>query len=58
MIKSKIYEKAEFLIKKSKKTGADNIDVVYVENINIDVGCRLKKIAAPIETAKATQIFP
>ncbi len=44
MIKSKIYEKAEFLIKKSKKTGADNIDVVYVENINIDVGCRLKKI--------------
>ena len=42
--KSQINEKADFLIKKSKKTGADNVDVLYVENINIDVGCRLKKI--------------
>ena len=40
--KSQINEKADFLIKKSKKTGADNVDVLYVENINIDVGCRLK----------------
>ena len=42
--KSQINEKADFLIKKSKKNGADNVDVLYVENINIDVGCRLKKI--------------
>ena len=44
MDKTQINEKADFLIKKSKKAGADNIDVVYVENTNIDVGCRLKKI--------------
>ena len=44
MNKTQIKEKADFLIKKSKKKGADNIDVVYIENTNIDVGCRLKKI--------------
>ena len=44
MNKTQINEKADFLIKKSKKSGADNVDVVYVENTNIDVGCRLKKI--------------
>ena len=44
MNKTQINEKAGFLIKKSKKSGADNVDVVYVENTNIDVGCRLKKI--------------
>ena len=44
MNKSQINEKANFLIKKSKKKGADDVDVVYVENANIDVGCRLKKI--------------
>ena len=44
MNKAEINEKADFLIKKSKKAGADNVDIVYVENINIDVGCRLKKI--------------
>mgnify|MGYP001228728275 CR=1 FL=1 len=44
MNKAQINEKADFLIKKSKKSGADKVDVVYVENTNIDVGCRLKKI--------------
>ena len=44
MNKTQIYEKADFLIKKSKKSGADNVDVVYIENTNIDVGCRLRKI--------------
>ena len=44
MNKNLIKEKADFLIKKSKKLGADNIDVIYVENTNIDIGCRLKKI--------------
>ena len=44
MNKIQINEKADFLIKKSKKSGADNVDVVYVENTNIDVGCRFKKI--------------
>ena len=44
MSESQINEKADFLIKKSKKSGADSVDVVYVENTNIDVGCRLKKI--------------
>ena len=44
MGKTQINEKADFLIKYSKKSGADNVDVVYVENTNIDVGCRLKKI--------------
>ena len=38
MNKSQINEKANFLIKKSKKKGADDVDVVYVENANIDVG--------------------
>ena len=44
MNKIQINEKADFLIKKSKKSGADSVDVVYIENTNIDVGCRLKKI--------------
>ena len=44
MNKIQINEKADFLIKKSKKSGADSVDIVYVENTNIDVGCRLKKI--------------
>ena len=44
MNKIQINEKVDFLIKKSKKTGADSVDVVYIENTNIDVGCRLKKI--------------
>jgi len=44
MSESQINEKADFLIKKSKKSGADSVDVVYFENTNIDVGCRLKKI--------------
>ena len=44
MNKTQINEKADFLIKKSKKSGADNVDVVYIENTNIDVGCRLRKI--------------
>ena len=44
MNKTQINEKADYLIKKSKKAGAEDIDVVYVENTNIDVGCRLKKI--------------
>ena len=44
MNKTQINEKAEYLIKKSKKAGAEDVDVVYVENTNIDVGCRLKKI--------------
>ena len=44
MNKIQINEKADFLIKKSKKSGADSVDVIYIENTNIDVGCRLKKI--------------
>ena len=44
MNKTQINEKADFLIKKSKKSGADNVDVVYIQNTNIDIGCRLKKI--------------
>ena len=44
MNKIQINEKADFLIKKSRKSGADSVDVVYIENTNIDVGCRLKKI--------------
>ena len=44
MNKTQINEKADYLIKKSKKAGAEDVDVVYVENTNIDVGCRLKKI--------------
>ena len=44
MNKIQINEKVDFLIKKSKKSGADSVDVVYVENTNIDVGCRFKKI--------------
>ena len=44
MNETQINEKADFLIKKSKKAGADSVDVVYVENTNIDVGCRFKKI--------------
>ena len=39
-----INEKADFLIKKSKKAGANSVDVLYVENTNIDIGSRLKKI--------------
>ena len=44
MNETQINEKADFLIKKSKKAGADSVDVLYVENTNIDVGSRLKKI--------------
>ena len=44
MDKTQVNEKASFLIKKSKKFGADNVDVLYIENTNIDIGCRLKKI--------------
>ena len=44
MNKIQINEKADFLIKKSKKSGADSVDVIYIESTNIDVGCRLKKI--------------
>ena len=44
MNKTQINEKADYLIKKSKKAGAEDVDVVYVENTNIDVGCRFKKI--------------
>ena len=44
MDKTQVNEKAGFLIKKSKKFGADNVDVLYIENTNIDIGCRLKKI--------------
>ena len=44
MEKTEINEKADFLIKKSKQNGADSVDVVYVKNTSIDVGCRLKKI--------------
>ena len=44
MNKTQINEKADYLIKKWKKAGAEDVDVVYVENTNIDVGCRLKKI--------------
>ena len=55
MNKAEINEKADFLIKKSKKAGADNVDIVYVENINIDVGCRLKKIEK-LERSESTDL--
>ena len=44
MNEARINEKADFLIKKSKKAGADSVDVLYVENTNIDIGSRLKRI--------------
>ena len=44
MNETQISEKADFLIKKSKKSGADSVDVLYVENTNIDIGSRLKRI--------------
>ena len=41
---NKLKEKFYYLIKESKKSGADNVDVIYVQSTNIDIGCRLKKI--------------